>query len=165
MRRPPRDPKGPILDRRLVLRTVTVGVLMAAGAIGLLAWEYRQSLASGMTADGALARAQTMAVTTVILFQVYYLFTCRALRDSIFAIGLFSRPAVFAGVIAVLALQAGFVFLPAMQAVFHTTPLGAQGLALAAASAAVVLPVVSLLKRLEARGTRQGTRWVVSPSA
>jgi Ca2+-transporting ATPase len=155
MRRPPRDPKAPVLNRLVVVRTVVVGALMAAGAIGLFVWEYRSSLSAGVAADAALAKAQTMAVTTVILFQVFYLLKCRSLRDSLLAIGLFSNPTVFAGIALVLVLQGLFVYLPAMHAVFDTMPLGVRDVALSTAAAAVVLPVVALMKRLDGRASRR----------
>lgn len=160
MRRPPRDPRAPVLNRLVVMRTVVVGALMAAGAIGLFVWEYRSSLTAGRAADVALAKAQTMAVTTVILFQVFYLLTCRSLRDSLRAIGLFSNPTVFAGIALVLGLQGLFVYLPAMHAVFDTMPLGVRDVALSTAAAAVVLPVVTLMKWLDARAVRRGARTV-----
>jgi magnesium-transporting ATPase (P-type) len=40
MSRPPRDLGHPILDRFVVSRTVLVGLLMTAGAIGLFSWRY-----------------------------------------------------------------------------------------------------------------------------
>jgi Ca2+-transporting ATPase len=38
-----------------------------------------------------LAQVQTMAVTTMILFQILYLLKCRSLRGSLFAIGILNK--------------------------------------------------------------------------
>ncbi len=83
MRRAPRRPGAPIFDGFLALRTVYVALLMAGGAIGLFNLQYYSEIAHGVPADLALREAQTMAVTTVILFQVFYLLNCRPLRDSL----------------------------------------------------------------------------------
>ena len=61
MSRSPKDPKAPILDRLVLVRTVVVGLLMAAGGIGLFLFEYYGQLGSGAASNIALAEAQTMA--------------------------------------------------------------------------------------------------------
>ncbi len=89
-----------------------------------------------------------MAVTSVILFQVFYLLNCRSLRDSILHIGLTSNPWVFVGISTILGLQGAFIYAPPLQAVFGSTPLEVTDLVLAALVGAVILPIVSLEKRL-----------------
>jgi len=152
MRRPPRDPAAPVLSRFVVVRTVLAGALMAAGGIGLFLWEYRRELAAAVAADVALREAQTMAVTAVVLFQIFYLLNCRSLRDSLRAIGVFSNRAVLAGIAVLLALQAAFVYLPPMHALFGTTSLQPADLGTAAVVAASILPVIGLEKWLRRRG-------------
>ena len=152
MSRPPLDPKRRILDRFLFLRTALVGLLMTAGAIGIFAWRY-----FGVS-GGGLAEAQTAAVTTVILFQIFYLFQCRSLRDSALEIGLFSNPWVYAGIGAILALQMGFVYLPFMNVLFGSAPLGPAAWGQSLLIGALVLPVVGLEKALRKRGQRRATR-------
>jgi Ca2+-transporting ATPase len=155
MRRPPRDPGEPVLSRFVLMRTVVAALVMTAGAVGLFQWEYGSYLAKGATEGRALAEAQTMAVTTVILFQVFYLLNCRSLRDSILRIGLTSNPWVFVGIGAIFALQAAFIYAPPLQAVFGSAPLEAGDIGLAALFGAAILPVVSLEKRLlRSRRTR-----------
>jgi Ca2+-transporting ATPase len=157
MERPPRDPDAPVLSRFVLSRTVLVGLLMAAGAIGLFLFEYDGALTRGEEQAAALAEAQTMAVTTVVLFQAFYLLNCRSLRDSIFRIGLFSNPSVLVGIGVLLLLQAAFIYLPLFNDIFGTHPLDPADVALAAAVGAVVLPVVSLEKWFERRRTRPVT--------
>ena len=157
MRRPPRDPDAPVLSRFVVFRTVIAALLMTAGAVGLFHWEYTRELAAGAAEAVALGEAQTMAVTTVIMFQIFYMLNCRSLKDSIFTIGVFGNPAVFVGIAALLLLQGLFIYAPVMHAVFGTLPLGPRDLALSAAVGAVILPVISLEKRLRAR-------WAATPA-
>jgi Ca2+-transporting ATPase len=154
MERPPRDPDAPVLSRFVLSRTALVGLLMAAGAIGLFLFEYNGALARGEDQAAALAEAQTMAVTTVVFFQAFYLLNCRSLRDSIFRIGLFSNPSVLFGIGILLLLQAAFIYLPLLNDIFGTHPLDPADVALAALVGAIVLPVVSLEKWFERRRTR-----------
>jgi Ca2+-transporting ATPase len=154
MERPPRDPDAPVLSRFVLSRTGLVGLLMAAGAIGLFLFEYDGALARGEDQAAALAEAQTMAVTTVVFFQAFYLLNCRSLRDSIFRIGFFSNPSVLLGIGLLVILQAAFIYLPILNDIFGTHPLDPADVALAAAVGAVVLPIVSIEKWFERRRTR-----------
>jgi magnesium-transporting ATPase (P-type) len=154
MQRGPRDPDAPILSRFVLWRTALVGLLMAAGAIGLFLFEYDGALGRGVDEIAALAEAQTMAVTTVVMFQAFYLLNCRSLRDSIFTIGVFSNPSVLVGIAVLMLLQAAFVYLPILNDIFGTRPLDPQQVALAALVGAIVLPVISFEKWLERRRQR-----------
>jgi Ca2+-transporting ATPase len=146
MSRAPRRPDAPVLGGFVVARTAGVALLMAAGALGLFLYEYGVETARGVPAEVALREAQTMAVTTVILFQVFYLLNCRSLHDSVLRIGLWSNPAVYLGIAALLALQAALVYLPFMNAVFGTAPLNADALVKSVAVASTVLVAISLEK-------------------
>lgn len=155
MRRPPRDPAEPILDASLVLRTAVVGLLMALAGIGLFLVEYYGQLGAGISAEIALAEAQTMAVTTVIFFQIFYLLECRSLRGSVLEIGLFSNKWIYVGIGALLALQIGYVHLPFMNALFGSAPLGLVAWTEAALAALIVFPVVWLDKWRRRRRSRR----------
>lgn len=153
MGRPPRDPKRPILDSFVISRTVMVGLLMTAGAIGIFAWRYFGP------PGGDVAAAQTAAVTTVILFQIFYLFECRSLHGSTLKMGLFSNRWVYVGIGAILVLQLGFVYLPFMNTLFGSAPLGLAAWGQALLIGALVLPVVGAEKALrERRRSRDGVR-------
>jgi Ca2+-transporting ATPase len=154
MLRPPRKPTEPVLSGFVIVRTALVALLMAAGSIGVFLYEYERELAAGIAEQVALAEAQTMAVTTVILFQIFYLLNCRSLRDSVFKIGLTSNVTVYIGIAVVLLLQLAFVYLPLMNWLFDTVPLdGGEWLA-SALVASVVLPVISAEKALRHRRER-----------
>lgn len=148
MSRPPRNPNEPIMSGFVVFRTVLAAVLMTLACVGLFLWEYNGAKAAGIAEALAQSKAQTMAVTTVIMFQIFYMLNCRSLRDSIFKIGLFSNPMVFIGIGSILVLQAAFIYLPPMQFVFGTAPLAALDLVWAALAAAIILPVISIEKML-----------------
>jgi len=151
MRRPPRAPDAPIFGRVVIVRTVLAASLMAAGAIGLFIWEYFHVLESGLSDPVALADAQTMAVTTVVAFQVFYLLNSRSLDHSLLEIGLFSNWTVWAGIGALAALQLGFIYLPFMNTIFGTVPLPVPDLLLAIAVGVTILPVISAEKWIRTR--------------
>jgi Ca2+-transporting ATPase len=140
----------------MVFRVAMVSMLMTAGAIALFGFGHNRALAAGLSEAAALARAQTMAVTFVIFFQVFYMVHCRSFKDSLRTIGLFSNPTVFWGIGVILALQAVFVYLPVMQRLFRTAPLGGEELLLTALAGFAIFPVISLEKWVRARtGSRK----------
>ncbi len=151
MSRPPRRADEPILSRFVLRRTFIAAALMTAGAVGLFQYEYWSYIARGASEAVALAEAQTLAVTTVILFQCFYLFNCRSLKDSVREIGWFSNPWIFGGMALLAVLQAGFIYLPPLQGIFGTAPIDLRDLALATAAGAVILPVIGIEKRLARR--------------
>lgn len=153
MKRPPRDPKEPIINRFVMIRTTIVALLMAAGAIALFLYEYDKDTAAGISPDQALRKAQTIAVTTVIFFQIFYLFNCRTMKTSIFRIGLFSNPAVYVGIGILLVLQLLFVEAPLMNAWFASASLSPLDWLKALAVGALIMPVIGIEKRIRGDAT------------
>jgi calcium-translocating P-type ATPase len=151
MRRRPRAPRGALLSRALLWRTLIVALLMTAAALAVFAVERHAALRDGVPADDALAAGQTTAVTAIVLFQVVYLLECRSLHSSLFAMRPGGNPWVWAGMAAVLALQCAFIYAPPLQELFASAPLGARGWALAALAALSVLPAVEAEKRWRSR--------------
>jgi magnesium-transporting ATPase (P-type) len=147
MERPPRDPRASLLDRPLVVRTLVVSATLTAVALGLFALEHARQVDAGASDAVALARAQTTAVTGAVVFQALYLLTCRSLTRSNRELGWWSNPAVYAGILVVLILQAAFILLPFMHQAFGAAPLDARSLGLAVTAALVVLPVTALEER------------------
>ena len=157
MQRPPRDPGAPVLSRFVVWRTVLAAVLMTLGAIGVFQWYFDPFRDSGSAArpDATLGEAQTMAVTTVIMFQVFYLQTSRSLRHSLWHIGLTSNPAIYVGVATLLLVQTAYIYLPPLQAVFGSAPLGWNDLLIATLVGFLIVPVVAIEKWLVRRMARR----------
>jgi Ca2+-transporting ATPase len=151
MRRKPRDPNAPVLSGFVIQRTFVAACMMAAGAIGLFLYEYRAALGLGVAENVAVAKAQTMAVTTVIMFQIFYMLNCRSLKDSILKIGIFSNRTVFIGIAALIGLQLLFIYAPFMHVVFGTAALSVRDLLVSVAVGAVILPVISLEKFFRSR--------------
>jgi magnesium-transporting ATPase (P-type) len=142
MRRPPRDPDERLLSGFVIARTIYVGALMAAVAVALFLFVIPSGAMVG-SPELAQAQAQTLAVTSVASFQIFYLLVCRTLTAPLRRIGRTSNPYVFGGIGMLLVLQVGFVHLPLMQALFRTADLTATDWLVTAAAGAVVIPVVS----------------------
>jgi Ca2+-transporting ATPase len=143
MGRPPRRPDAPILSPFVITRTIIVAVLMAAGAIGLF---LVQAAAAPEGSADTYAEAQTQAVTTVIMFQIFYLLNCRSLKDSFLKVGLWSNPWIYAGIGVVLVFHSAFIYLPFMNALFGSAPLSLQAWAEACAVGFLIMPLIAVEK-------------------
>ena len=113
MQRPPRAPDAPLLSGFLMWRIIIVSALFAAGAFGIFAWAERRVL--------SLEEARTMVVNTIVVMEIFYLFSVRYLRSASFTWrGVLGTPAVLIGVGGVIALQLGLTYLPLMNRLFET---------------------------------------------
>ncbi len=146
MNRPPRKPDEPLFNWFITFRVFFVSVLMTIGTILLFNWEYNNALSNGVSSIDALPKAQTIAVTFVIMFQIFYMINCRSLKDSVFKIGFFSNHIVFIGIASILALQALFIYTPFFQHVFGTTALGSKDILLAVGSGFLIFPIIWIEK-------------------
>jgi Ca2+-transporting ATPase len=146
MNRKPRKPNKPLLSSLVIFRMVLVSIVMAGGTIALFLWEYNIELSRGTEYSIAISEAQTMAVTTMVLFQVFYLIDCRSIKFSINKIGLFSNPFIYVGIATVMLFQVGFVYLPFMNRWFHSSPLKGDAWVLSAAVAFSILIIISIEK-------------------
>ncbi len=155
MNRPPKDPKAQIIDRLVLGRTVGVGILMAVGGIGLFLFEYYSQLGQGVATGVALAEAQTMAVTTIVFLQIFYLLNSRSLLYSILEVGLWTNKWIYVGIGVLLALQVGFVYLPFMNTLFGSAPLSIVEWIETLVVGLIVLPIISLEKWFRKRQTRE----------
>lgn len=116
MLRRPRDPNTPILTKGLIRRILLVGGMMLIGAFGIFKWE--------LTRGVSLEEARTAAVNVFIFIEIFYLFNSRSLTRSVFKIGFFSNPLIFAGVGTMIILQMMFTYLAVFNTLFQSAPLG-----------------------------------------
>jgi Ca2+-transporting ATPase len=146
MNRPPRKPDEALFNGFVTFRVFFVSILMTVGTIVLFKWEYAYSLTTGMAQTDALARSQSIAVTFIIFFQIFYLINCRSLKESVFKIGLFSNGFIFLGIGSILLLQAMFLYTPFMQKVFGTASLDGKGLFISFVAGSLIFVVISIEK-------------------
>lgn len=117
MTRPPQDPRLPIMTRDIVIRTLYVGLLLVAGVFGLFKYELL---------NGApVAEARSVATTMLVMGELFYLFNCRSLTKSAFAIGFFTNAWIMWGVALMVLVQVLYVHTPVMNTLFHSAPISA----------------------------------------
>jgi magnesium-transporting ATPase (P-type) len=143
MQRPPRAPGAPILTGRMLAQVVLAGVLILIAAFGLFQWELRQG--------AAVDAARTVALNTVAVIQALYLVNCRSLRHSILSIGLFRNGWLWLGIAGVLLLQAAITYLPFMNSIFRTAPIGGDEWARILAAGTIVVLLVEAQKAVLSR--------------
>lgn len=148
MQRPPRMRNVPILSRLMIFRIVLVSFLMAAGTVALFLWEYYSELERGTARAIAVAEAQSMAVTVIVFFQIFYLINCRSLKYSMIKIGFTANKWIFIGIAFTLVAQLGFIYLPFMQIWFHSAPLKIDAWLMSLAVSFIVFPVIAFEKWL-----------------
>jgi cation-transporting ATPase F len=115
MARPPNDPRQGILTFALFMRLGLVSLLLMIGGFGLFQWE--------LSHDASIAKARTVAVSVVVIGELFYLFNCRSLTQTMFKVGVFSNPILLGGAAAMIAVQVGYAHLPFMQTLFGSAPL------------------------------------------
>ncbi len=116
MARSPRGAREPLLSGFLVWRIVFVSAILLAGTFGLFLWER---------ANGAsIELARTVAVNTLVMFEVFYLVNTRRLTASCLnAKALAGNTAVLVAVALALGFQILFTHAPPMQLLFETRDL------------------------------------------
>ena len=142
MRQPPRPPGEGVLTPTMWRGIAFVGLVMAVGTLAVL----DASLPGGfIPGDGDLRYGQTMAFTTLMLFQIFNVFNARSDRESAF-VHLFTNAWLWAAVALSVALQAAVVYVPVLQQAFGTVSLTAADWTACAAVASSVLWLRELSK-------------------
>jgi magnesium-transporting ATPase (P-type) len=116
MQRPPRDAHEPMLTPHLIWRVGFVSVILMSGTFGLFMWEMERGM--------SIEHARTVAVNTLVVFEIFYLFNSRYIKDSVFNwAGLTGNPYVLIAIAILIILQLGFTYLGPMQSLFGTTDI------------------------------------------
>jgi Ca2+-transporting ATPase len=119
MRHPPRPRGSGVITREMWFGIAFVGVIVAAGTLLVLDASLPRGLIAG---SGSIAYGRTMAFTTLILFQMFNVFSARSDTRSAFS-QLFHNPWLWGAVAVSVALQLVVVYVPFLQPAFGTVPL------------------------------------------
>jgi Ca2+-transporting ATPase len=152
MKRPPRDPKEPLLPLRFVGLIAWQGLLITA--VTLLA--FGVGMRWHGTSEEGLRQATTMAFMTLALAQVFHAFNARSQRRSAFSRP-FTNGWLWAAVAMCLILQAAAVYLPLMQQLLHTVPPKISDWGVIAACSLLPVAGVELVKVMQRFATRCST--------
>ncbi|HKV11819.1 MAG TPA: cation-translocating P-type ATPase [Thermoanaerobaculia bacterium] len=135
MHRPPRPPGEGTITARMWRGIVFVGVIMAAGTLFVLDASLPGGFVEG---SGDLPYAQTMAFTTLMLFQLFNVVNARSDEQSAF-VHLFTNRWLWGSLGMSLVLQFLVLYVPALQRAFGTVPLTAGDWLRCVAAASMVL--------------------------
>ncbi len=117
MHRPPRNAQEPLLNAHLLWRIIFVSLILLGGTFGLFLWEMQQG--------ASIEHARTVAVNTLVMFEIFYLFNARYITAPVFSRdGLTGNPYVLIAIAVLIILQSGFTYLPPLQTLFGTTAIG-----------------------------------------
>ena len=144
MARQPRPRDAPILSRGLVWQVIFVSFLFLVAVFGVFAW------ALGQGHD--LALAQTMAMNTLVVLEIFHLFYVRSLHGTSLTFAFVrGTPVVWIVVLAITAAQLAVTYLPIFQTLLGTRPVSLSDGALIVAVGVVFLAVLEVEKQVRLR--------------
>ena len=94
----------------------------------------------------------SVALTVLVLAQLFHVLAIRSERESLFAIGLLGNPQLLGAVLVTVLLQLMVIYVPVFNPIFRTMPLPAADLILCFMLSAPVLLAVEIEKWLARRG-------------
>lgn len=166
-RRPRRQGSGVLLTEDWI-RLACVGLLMMTGTVAMLDVYYPGGLFT-LFATGSgpneydEAHARTAAFTTLMMYQLFDVYNCRSRRRSAF-LGFLENKWLLVAIAFSLGTHILVIYVPALQAAFHTVPLSFSDWFVTTAVAATLLIGMEIAKiflrardvRLRARGPLAG---------
>jgi len=126
MQRPRRNPSEPIVTKRGGLLILVQGAFIALCtlfAFGfVLVTEGVDLFAKGESIG--LGQARTAAFVVLVCSELFRSFSFRSMTESIFKVGFFANMKLIYAVLLSLLLQMSIVYIPFLQTIFKTEPLG-----------------------------------------
>lgn len=132
---PPRDKAEGVITTEMWLGIFFVGAVMAGGTLLVIDASLPGGLIEGA---GTLREAQTMAFTTLMMFQLFNVFNARSDRATAFS-GLFANGWLWGAVGLSLALHIAVIYVPFLQQAFSTSSLSLGDWLRCAAAASSVM--------------------------
>lgn len=155
LQQPPRRRDEPIVSRLLWERALISGLVMAIGTLFLFNFARVQS--------DSLVQAQSVALTTMVLFQAFHVGNSRSETRSLFRTSPISNPFLFIATLAAFAVHVSALYLPPTQVILRVEPIEFQTWPMMIAVAATILFVVEAHKLV--RRKRAGTSRAAQRSA
>jgi len=141
MQRPPRHADEPLLSPFLIWRIVFVSLILVSGTFGIFLWLREQG--------APIELARTVAVNTLVMFEVFYLFSARFITEpALNRKGLLGNRHALIAIAVLMVMQLFFTYLPPFQLLFKTTALDLQTWGLIIVISSSVLFLVELEKWL-----------------
>ncbi len=116
MKRSPRHPDEALLSTYIIWRVIFVSFILMGGTMGLFLWE--------MAKHASIEHARTVAVNTLVMFEIFYLFNSRYINDSVLNWeGFTGNRFVLIAIGILIIFQLAFTYLPPIQSLFGTTAI------------------------------------------
>jgi len=113
MKRPPRPPREPIINREMIWSTVVQAVVITATTLGAFFLGLRLY-------PDSLTVAQTMAFVTLTSSELWRAYTSRSERYPLLRLGISSNRYMVWATISSFVLMLAVVYLPVFKPIFHT---------------------------------------------
>ena len=147
MRRPPRHRDEPLLSRDLAWQVVLVSSLFAASVFGMYRW--------GIDRGDSLELARTLAMNTLVVMEIFYLFFIRNLHGTSLTLeGIRGTPIVWATVASVTVAQCAITYLPPLQQLFGTEAVSLADGAVILLAGICLFAITELEKQIRLRWWR-----------
>jgi Ca2+-transporting ATPase len=114
MGRPPRDPDEPVFSGSVLGALSAMSILIFLGLMPIFYWYWQNE---------GLEKAQTMALATLVVYELFYAFNCRSLRFTLPQLGIFSNKWLLPAVLSSGLLMLAVIYIPSWGMAFHTVPL------------------------------------------
>jgi Ca2+-transporting ATPase len=115
LRQTPRHPRVGLIYAGLVLRILFLATLMGVGLVAIFQWAE---------AGLGIAKAQTIAFSAMATFEWFRAFNARSDEHTVLRLGVFRNRTLVLAVLVAISLQMMVVYIPVLQTVFYTVPLG-----------------------------------------
>ena len=115
MKRAPRNPKTPILTKEIISQMLVVGFYMLVASYGM----FNYALSSGYSVE----YARTVAVNIFVFIELFYLFNCKELQQSVFKTNIFNNRLLLIGVSLMALIQVAFTHTDFMNTIFKSESL------------------------------------------
>ncbi|MDD4366842.1 MAG: cation-transporting P-type ATPase [Eubacteriales bacterium] len=117
MRRPPRPPKEALIGKYFLFRILFVS--------GIITFFVLTSFSGLLESHENVAYGRTIAVNVLVFCELFYLFNCRKLGETILGRNFFGSRAAFIVSGILVLIQLAFTYLPFMHIWFGSAPLSA----------------------------------------
>jgi Ca2+-transporting ATPase len=115
MRRPPRAADEPVFTTGMYIAISGMGLIMFFGLLPVfyLYWQGE-----------GVAKAQTMVLVSMILFELLRAFSCRSMQSTIVQLGFFSNRWLVLATLSSALLMVAVIYIPSWATAFHTVSIG-----------------------------------------
>jgi Ca2+-transporting ATPase len=142
LQEPPRHSKAGIIYSGMLLRIVFIAVLMALAVFFVFRWQL---------SEVGLDKARTIAFSILVAAQWFNALNARSEQRSLFRVGLFKNRWLLGGIGLAVLIQVAVIYLPLLQGVFYTVPLGIRDWALVLLVSSSVLVAEEIRKAVAPR--------------